>query len=119
MFCKGLPVFLLILMSLVIGLSGCNGNERIDSKDQIITQKVLDDCEKSDSKNCLSDAISSRTEKYCLSRGLSEFDCNGVKLEVIRGVRAQKDKQYEETNKEIEVRTKQNAELERQKSGSR
>jgi hypothetical protein len=50
---------------------------------------------------------------------LSEFDCNGVKLEVIRGVRAQKDKQYEETNKEIEVRTKQNAELERQKSGSR
>jgi hypothetical protein len=114
MSCKGFPVFLLILMSVVIGLGGCSGNERIDSKDQIITQKVLDDCEKSDSKNCLSDAISSRTERYCSTRRLSNSDCINVNLEVLRQVRAQKDKEFQETNKEIEIKRKQNAELERQ-----
>jgi hypothetical protein len=112
MSCKGFPVFLLILMLLVIGLSGCK--EPINSKDQIITQKVLDDCKKSNSKSCLSDAIDSRTEQYCSTKELSRYDCNNVKLEVIRGVRAQQDKEYEEINKEIETKRKQNAELEGQ-----
>jgi hypothetical protein len=114
MFCKGLPVFLLILMLVVIGLSGCNGNEPIDSKDQIITQKIYDDCKKSDSKSCLTDALESRTNRYCLAKDLSEFDCEGVKLEIIRMLRAKEDKEVEEINKQNEVTKQKIIELQRQ-----
>jgi hypothetical protein len=109
MSCKGFPVFLMILTLVVAGFSGCNKNdenERISSKDQIITQKIYDDCKKSDSKSCLTNALVSRTDQYCLVMDLSEFNCSGVKLEMIRMVRAKEDKEVEEINKQNEV-TKQ------------
>jgi hypothetical protein len=112
MSCKDFPVFLLILMLVVIGLSGCN--PPIHSKDQIITQKIYDDCKKSDSKSCLTDALESRTNRYCLAKDLSEFDCEGVKLEIIRMLRAKEDKEVEEINKQNEVTKQKIIELQRQ-----
>jgi hypothetical protein len=109
MSCKGFPVFFLILTLVVAGFSGCNKNdenERISSKDQIITQKIYDDCKKSDSKSCLTNALTSRADRYCLAMNLSEFDCSSVKLEVIRMLRAKDAKEVEEINKQNEV-TKQ------------
>jgi hypothetical protein len=110
--CKTFLVFLPILMLVMISLGGCN--ESIDSKDQIITQKIIDDCKKSDSKSCITDAIISRADRYCSTEDLSDYDCGTVKLEVIRKVRAQQEKEYEGINKEIELKRKQNAELETQ-----
>ena len=112
MFCKKFLISSLILLSVIITFGGCK--EAVTSKDQIITQKIIDACKKSDSKSCLTDAIDSRTERYCSGQGLSKFDCNNVKLEVIRALRAQQDKEYEEINREIEIKRKQNSELQQQ-----
>jgi polyhydroxyalkanoate synthesis regulator phasin len=112
MSCKGFPVFLLILMLIVIGLGGCK--ESINSKDQIITQKLLDDCEKSQVKSCDVDAVMSRTESYCSTKGLSEDDCTRVKIEMVRDLSARDDKKLEEENKKIDALRKRVLELERQ-----
>jgi flagellar basal body-associated protein FliL len=114
MSCKGFPVFLLILMLVMVGLGGCNGNERIDSKDQIITQKVLDDCEKSQVKRCDVDAVMSRTESYCSTKGLSEDDCTRVKIEMVRDLSARDDKKLEEVNKKNDALRKRILELQGQ-----
>jgi hypothetical protein len=112
MSCKGFPVFLLVLMLVVIGLGGCN--ESVTSKDQIITQKVLDDCEKSQVEKCDVDAVMSRTESYCSTKGLSEDDCIRVKTEMVRDLNARDDKKLEEVNKKNDALRKRILELQGQ-----
>ncbi len=112
MSCKGFPVFLLILMLVVISLGGCK--ESINSKDQIITQKLLDDCEKSQVEKCDVDAVMSRTESYCSTKGLSEDDCTRVKTEMVRDLNARDDKKLEELDKEKDALRKRILELQGQ-----
>ncbi len=112
MSCKGFPVFLLILMLVVISLGGCK--ESINSKDQIITQELLDACEKSQSRNCDVDTFMPRTERYCLTKGLSEDDCTRVKIEVVRDLNARDDKKLEEQNKKNDALRKRIGELQGQ-----
>jgi hypothetical protein len=103
---------LMVLGLMVFGLTGCQ--ERIVLKSDILTQKVIDDCAKSDSKGCLSDAIQSRTDRYCSESGLSKLDCNSVKLEKLNeGLKIVRN-DSEQTNKEIEVKEKQTDQLRRQ-----
>jgi hypothetical protein len=111
MSCKGFPVFFLILMLVVIGLSGCK--ESINSKDQIITQELLDACKKSESRSCEVDAVMPRTESYCSTKGLSEDDCTRVKIEVVRDLNAREDKKLEELDKEKDALRKRIAEFQR------
>jgi phage gp29-like protein len=104
-------------MLVAIGLAGCNKLvepvEPVELRSEIYNQKVSDDCEKSDSKNCLTDTIKSRADRYCSAKGLSESDCNDVKSEVLGEVGAKILKEVEETQKAIKVTKKQNAELDK------
>ncbi len=117
MFCKSFLVSSLIFMLVAIGLAGCNKPvepvEPVELKSEIYNQKVEDDCEKSDSKNCLTDTIKSRADRYCSAKGISESNCNGIKSEVLGEVAAKTLKEYEELKKQNKVIEKQNAEIDR------
>ncbi len=112
MFCRKVLVSSLALVLVVFGFSGCKA--RIDSKDQIITQKLLDDCEKSQVKRCEVDAVMPRIESYCSTKGLSEDDCTRVKIEVVRDLNARDDKKLEELDKEKDALRKRILELQGQ-----
>ncbi len=114
MFCKSFLVFSLIFILVAIGLAGCNEPvEPVELKSEIYNQKVEDDCEKSDSKNCLTDTIKSRADRYCSAKGISESNCNGIKSEILGVVAAKTLKEYEELNKQNKVIEKQNAETDK------
>ncbi len=106
MFHKKTLVTLSALGLMLISFNGC-GKEPINSKDQIVTQALVDACKKSDSKSCMTETFMSRTETYCSGKGLSTFDCNNVKLEVVRDLRAREDKELEEINRDIEIKKKE------------
>jgi hypothetical protein len=99
-------------MLLVIGFVGCK--ESINSKDQIITQELLDACKKSQAKRCEVDAVMPRIESYCSTKGLSEDDCTRVKIEVVRDLNAREDKKLEELDKEKDALRKRIGELQGQ-----
>jgi hypothetical protein len=114
MFRQEILIALAVLGLILIGLVACKPRERVLTKNEIINQASLDACDKSDSKSCVSDTFMARTESYCVETDLSEFDCNRVKLDIIHQLQAIGDKKAQEINQQIEVKRKENQELERQ-----
>jgi hypothetical protein len=114
MFRQEILIALAVLGLILIGLTACKPRERVLTKDQIINQALLDACDKSDSKTCVFDTFMARTESYCVEAGLVGDDCLRVKVDILAQLQAINDKQLQEINRQIEVKTKENQELERQ-----
>jgi hypothetical protein len=114
MFRQEILIALAVLGLILIGLTACKPRERVLTKDQIINQVLLDACDKSDSRTCLFDTFMPRTESYCAEVGLVGDGCLRVKIDVLKQLQDISDKKTQEINRQIEIKTKENQELERQ-----
>jgi hypothetical protein len=114
MFRQEILIALAVLGLILIGLTACKPTEQILTKDQIFNKALFDACNKSNSKSCLSDTFMSRTGNYCLTKGLSESECNKLKLEVMRDINARVTRQSELLDWQIDTLRKENQQLERQ-----
>ncbi len=114
MFRQEILIAVAVLGLTLVGLTACQPKERILAKDQIITQALLDACDKSDSKGCLSDTFMPRAKSYCVEANLSELACIRVQLDINRQLQAINDKKGQELDQQIEIKTKENQQLERQ-----